>query len=212
MKIVKMKMMQKKEGTRGNRRFYRHHLSPLLDTKPCSPLYLHTVELELVKPLPNPRYHLHHPQDDPYCLGLLTTSPLPTMGPLEIFSSSGTVTANISCSKRIPTLSTNQLQMVIKFHQYIFSTCLALTDLLGPLDLPAPLLVPVLAGDLDLGDLSALCRKISARQSGSHVKVNSHAISAQSGQLEQYQDLVSILSSSLLVAQHTSSLKKYLLI
>ena len=80
--------------------------------------------------------------------------------------------------QRIPTLSTNQLQMVIKFHQYIFSTCLALTDLLGPLDLPAPLLVPVLAGDLDLGDLSALCRKISARQSGSHVKVNSHAISA----------------------------------
>ena len=167
-----------KEGTRGNRRFYRHHRSPLLDTKPGSSLYLHTVQLKLVKPIPNPRYHLHHPQDDPYCLGLLTSSPLPAMGPLEIFSSSGTVMANISCIKRIPTLSTNQLQMVIKFHQYIFSSCLALTDLLDPLDLPAPLLIPILAGDLDLGDLSALCRKISALQSGSHVRVNSVAMSA----------------------------------
>ena len=62
--------------------------------------------------------------------------------------------------------------------------------MLDPLDLPAPLLVPVLVGDLDLGDLSALCRKNSAHQSGSHAKVNSHAISAQSSQLEQYQDFV----------------------
>ena len=110
-----------KEGTRGNSRFFCHQLSPLLETKACSPLYLHTVELKLVKPLQNPRYHLHHPQDDPYCLGLLTSTSLPAIGPLEIFSSSGTVMANISCIKRIPTLSTNELQMVIKFHNYIFS-------------------------------------------------------------------------------------------
>ena len=177
------------EGTRGNINFYRHHSSPLLGIEQSSPLCLHSVQFKLVKPLPNARYHLHHPQDNPHSLGLLTSSPLPYMGPLEVFSSSGTVLATISCIKKI-TLSTQQLQMLVKFHQYLFSTCLALTDLLDPFDLPAPLVVPLLAGDLNYGDLMELSLKISARQSGCHVRVITGAISYKSCQIVQYQDLV----------------------
>ena len=73
------------EGARGNRHFYRHSFSQLFATSPDSSMYLHIVQCELVKPLPNPRYRLHIPQEDSYCLGLLTKSRLPSMGPLEPF-------------------------------------------------------------------------------------------------------------------------------
>jgi hypothetical protein len=43
--------------------------------------------------------------------------------------------------------------MMPRFNHYIFSTSLALRNLLYCLDLPAPLYVPVLAVDLDVADL-----------------------------------------------------------
>ena len=178
---------EKNEGTRGNRKFYRQFLPPSLEIKSPSPLYLHCVELKLVKPLPNPRYRLHYPQQDSHCLGLLTSTPLPSMESIELFSPSGLVLANIFCKQRI-SLSPEQMQLLVEFHSYIFSTCLGITDLLDRLDLPAPLLVPVLAGDqIDLD----LCQKISAQQSRSPIKVNTRAISAQSRKNDEYyQDLV----------------------
>ena len=155
-----------------------------------SSLYLHTVEFKLVEALANARYRLHHPQDDPYCLGLLTTSRLPAMGPLKVFSSSGIMLAPITCVKMVEALSPRMMEMIVQFHQYIFSSCLALTDLLDPLALPAPLVVPVLAGDLNFNDLTSLCDRITARQADSHVKLNTSVISEQSVELEQFQDLV----------------------
>ena len=151
-----------KDGARGNRKFYRRKLSSLLATKTDSSLYLHTVQFKLVEALANPRYRLHHPQDDNYCLGLLTISPLPTMLPLKLFSSSGTMLATVTCVKMIEALSPRMMEMIVKFHQYIFSSCLALTDLLDPLALPAPLIVPVLEEDLNLEYLVSLCDRISA--------------------------------------------------
>ena len=147
-------------------------MSSLLATKRDSSLYLHIVEFKLVEALANARYRLHHPQDDPYCLGLLTTSRLPAMGPLNVFSSSGIMLAPITCVKMVEGLSPRMMEMIVQFHQYIFSSCLALTDLLDPLALPAPLVVPVLAGDLNFNDLTSLCDRITARQAGSHVKLN----------------------------------------
>ena len=156
-------------GARGNRKFYIHihKLSSILATKRDSSLYLHTVEFKLFEALANARYRLHHPQDDPYCLGLLTTSRLPAMGPLKVFSSSGIMLATITCVKMVEALSPRMMEMIVQFHQYIFSSCLALTDLLDPLALPAPLVVPVLAGDLNFNDLTSLCDRISARQADS---------------------------------------------
>ena len=177
-------------GARGNRKFYRHKLSPLFATNTDSSLYLHIVEFKLVEALPNARYRLHYPQDDPHCLGLLTTSRLPVMGPLKVFSSSGFMVATVTCVKMMEALSPRVREMIVQFHQYIFSSCLALTDLLDPLALPAPLVVPVLAGELNFTNLASLCDRITARQAGSHVKLNTNVISEQSGELEQYQDLV----------------------
>ena len=66
-------------GALGNRKFYRHKLSPLFAANIDFCLYLHIIEFKLVEALPNARYRLHYPQDDPHCLGLLTTSRLPVI-------------------------------------------------------------------------------------------------------------------------------------
>ena len=135
------------EGTKRSRNFCRQSLPPILEIKCTGPFfYLHCINFMLIKPLSNPRYRLFYPQHYSHCFGLITSQPIPTIGPLELFSASGLTLANVSLKRRI-TLTTQQLTLLTNFHQYIFSRCLAITELLEPLNTPAPLLVPVLASN-----------------------------------------------------------------
>ena len=99
--------------------------------------------LLLVEPLKNPRYNLHHPESDSHCFGLLTSAPLPLIGPLEIHSASGLVHVFVRSKWQPVNLSPEEQNLAKTFHHFIFSQCLKLTNLLQQDKSSLPLLIPL---------------------------------------------------------------------
>lgn len=121
------------------------------------PQYLHRLALKLEEGHPNPRYRLHQPERDSHSLGLLSTTRLPDMGPITLFTASGRVSGRVTFLGCLPLLAENENMLVEEFHRYIVATVISP----GPglrWQGGSPLFVPILrettAPDFDL------CRKV----------------------------------------------------
>ena len=201
-------LLDSEEGRSGCRKYYKQYPPAALTTSSdTNTFYLHTVDLRLVKPVSNPRYNLHRPEEDSHRLGLLTSSPLPPIGPLEIFAASGLVHAFINVKERHPRrLGQEELQLAWEFHQYIINS-LKVTD--GQLDVDhssLPIVVPVLGrgGDIDWRMMEQVSRHEARRLSnpGHHLPYNLAQL-ARSGlhYLKSFRDLVNIVVTPYYVYQ-----------
>ena len=154
----------KNTASEGKRKWHQQKPPPPLSVLSGggAPLHLHRLTLRLVWPHPNPRYRLHHPERDSHCLGLLCSTPLPHLGNMALFTASGQVVAELSYCKELPHPSAEDLDKLVIFHRYLFSTVLSLAPglQLGP-GLPAPLVVPLLLDTLDM----RLCGRVASHGS-----------------------------------------------
>lgn len=142
----------RKAGSKKRRRFYLKETLPELQLVPSSgPVFLHSIQLELVAPHPSPKHRPHHPEQDPGHLGLLSSSPWPLVGPFFLHSPSGQLQANVTLVGEIQ-MSPELLEKCTDFHKYVFFEVLKLTDMmeyLGGGVLVVPLL-PSLQLDAEL--------------------------------------------------------------
>ena len=99
-----------------------------LDSKEAR-VYLHCIQCKLVEVDPHYKYSPHYPERDTQCLGFLSSSPLPRVGPFHLYPPSGRVSVTVTCVSTV-SLSQTQLDLCQGFHQYIFSRVLRLTDTL----------------------------------------------------------------------------------
>ena len=134
-----------------------------------------------VKPFPKPRYRLHYPEEDSHCIGLLTTAPLPLIGPIEIFGPSGLVEASLSVGWLPLELSEEQRTLAETFHHYIFSKVVRATKFLEKVPSSLPVIVPVCCSSSEID--WELCRAILHHSSENPQR-------EVSSLLHQFQDLV----------------------
>ncbi|TRY98782.1 hypothetical protein DNTS_014438 [Danionella cerebrum] len=97
---------------------------------PEQPCYLYVIGMVLTTPLPDElnfrRRKLYPPEDTNRCFGLLTAKPIPRIPHFPVYTRSGEVTISIELQKSGFTLSTEQLELITRLHQYIFSHILRL--------------------------------------------------------------------------------------
>ena len=135
----------RRAGTKKRRRFYLKEDLPELSCLPEGPFHLHAIHLELVEPLKGSRYRIHFPEKDISSLGLLTSTPLPCVGPFLLpHSPSGKVEVTIEYLRELK-LEDKEQMACTNFHQHIFSHVLSLTDRMDFCG-GGPLVVPLLEG------------------------------------------------------------------
>lgn len=97
---------------------------------PEQPCYLYVIGMGLTTPLPDElnfrRRKLYPPEDTTRCFGILTAKPIPRIPHFPVYTRSGEVTISIELKKSGFTLSAEQLELITRLHQYIFSHILRL--------------------------------------------------------------------------------------
>ncbi|XP_028677929.1 endoribonuclease Dicer [Erpetoichthys calabaricus] len=97
---------------------------------PDQPCYLYVIGMVLTTPLPDElnfrRRKLYPPEDTTRCFGILTAKPIPRIPHFPVYTRSGEVTISIELQKSGFTLSAQQLELITRLHQYIFSHILRL--------------------------------------------------------------------------------------
>ncbi|XP_062863327.1 endoribonuclease Dicer [Trichomycterus rosablanca] len=92
--------------------------------------YLYVIGMVLTTPLPDElnfrRRKLYPPEDTTRCFGILTAKPIPRIPHFPVYTRSGEVTISIELLKSGFTLSSAQLELITRLHQYIFSHILRL--------------------------------------------------------------------------------------
>ncbi|XP_053488209.1 endoribonuclease Dicer isoform X2 [Ictalurus furcatus] len=92
--------------------------------------YLYVIGMVLTTPLPDElnfrRRKLYPPEDTARCFGILTAKPIPHIPHFPVYTRSGEVTISIELLKSGFTLSSSQLELITRLHQYIFSHILRL--------------------------------------------------------------------------------------
>ncbi|KAK6479012.1 endoribonuclease Dicer-like [Huso huso] len=92
--------------------------------------YLYVIGMALTTPLPDElnfrRRKLYPPEDTTRCFGILTAKPIPRIPHFPVYTRSGEVTISIELQKSGFTLSAQQLELITRLHQYIFSHILRL--------------------------------------------------------------------------------------
>uniref|UniRef100_A0A8C5WGY4 ribonuclease III n=1 Tax=Leptobrachium leishanense TaxID=445787 RepID=A0A8C5WGY4_9ANUR len=98
--------------------------------KPGQPCYLYVIGMVLTTPLPDElnfrRRKLYPPEDTTRCFGILTAKPIPQIPHFPVYTRSGEVTISIELKKSGFTLTLQQLELITRLHQYIFSHILRL--------------------------------------------------------------------------------------
>ncbi|KAM4690395.1 endoribonuclease Dicer [Rhinophrynus dorsalis] len=98
--------------------------------KPGHPCYLYVIGMVLTTPLPDElnfrRRKLYPPEDTTRCFGILTAKPIPQIPHFPVYTRSGEVTISIELKKSGFTLTLQQLELITRLHQYIFSHILRL--------------------------------------------------------------------------------------
>ncbi|XP_075048206.1 LOW QUALITY PROTEIN: endoribonuclease Dicer [Mixophyes fleayi] len=98
--------------------------------KPGQPCYLYVIGMVLTTPLPDElnfrRRKLYPPEDSTRCFGILTAKPIPQIPHFPVYTRSGEVTISIELKKSGFTLTFQQLELITRLHQYIFSHILRL--------------------------------------------------------------------------------------
>ncbi|XP_034432990.1 endoribonuclease Dicer isoform X1 [Hippoglossus hippoglossus] len=92
--------------------------------------YLYVIGMVLTTPLPDElnfrRRKLYPPEDTTRCFGILTAKPIPRIPYFPVYTRSGEVTISIELQKSGFMLTSNQLNLITRLHQYIFSHILRL--------------------------------------------------------------------------------------
>ncbi|XP_030637551.1 endoribonuclease Dicer isoform X1 [Chanos chanos] len=92
--------------------------------------YLYVIGMVLTTPLPDElnfrRRKLYPPEDTTRCFGILTAKPIPRIPHFPVYTRSGEVTISIELQKAGFTLTAQQLELITRLHQYIFSHILRL--------------------------------------------------------------------------------------
>uniref|UniRef100_A0A8C2XRU4 ribonuclease III n=1 Tax=Cyclopterus lumpus TaxID=8103 RepID=A0A8C2XRU4_CYCLU len=92
--------------------------------------YLYVIGMVLTTPLPDElnfrRRRLYPPEDTTRCFGILTAKPIPRIPHFPVYTRSGEVTISIELQKSGFALTTAQLDLITRLHQYIFSHILRL--------------------------------------------------------------------------------------
>ncbi|XP_008294508.1 endoribonuclease Dicer [Stegastes partitus] len=92
--------------------------------------YLYVIGMVLTTPLPDElnfrRRKLYPPEDTTRCFGILTAKPIPRIPHFPVYTRSGEVTISIELQKSGFTLTSAQLDLITRLHQYIFSHILRL--------------------------------------------------------------------------------------
>ena len=185
------------EGRSGTRKYYKVYPPTMLESNRKDELFLHTIDMKLVKTVTNARYNLHDPQSDSHLLGLLSSSPLPLIGPIEIFSASGLVHVHVRTKWKPIRLNKDQFDLARCFHDYLFTKCLNTTNLLDYDKSAFIFMVPVhnensLHGSIDWN----MCEKIlnyqarKACDSNYHLLYNLARLQASHQYLQTFHDLV----------------------
>ncbi|XP_053331205.1 endoribonuclease Dicer [Spea bombifrons] len=98
--------------------------------KPGQPCYLYVIGMVLTTPLPDElnfrRRKLYPPEDTTRCFGILTAKPIPQIPHFPVYTRSGEVTISIELKRSGFTLTLQQLELITRLHQYIFSHILRL--------------------------------------------------------------------------------------
>ncbi|XP_018414903.1 PREDICTED: endoribonuclease Dicer [Nanorana parkeri] len=98
--------------------------------RPGQPCYLYVIGMVLTTPLPDElnfrRRKLYPPEDTTRCFGILTAKPIPQIPHFPVYTRSGEVTISIELKKSGFTLTLQQLELITRLHQYIFSHILRL--------------------------------------------------------------------------------------
>ncbi|XP_073434169.1 endoribonuclease Dicer [Dendrobates tinctorius] len=98
--------------------------------KPGQPCYLYVIGMVLTTPLPDElnfrRRKLYPPEDSTRCFGILTAKPIPQIPHFPVYTRSGEVTISIELKKLGFTITLQQLELITRLHQYIFSHILRL--------------------------------------------------------------------------------------
>uniref|UniRef100_H3AIE1 ribonuclease III n=3 Tax=Latimeria TaxID=7896 RepID=H3AIE1_LATCH len=98
--------------------------------RPDQPCYLYVIGMVLTTPLPDElnfrRRKLYPPEDTTRCFGILTAKPIPRIPHFPVYTRSGEVTISIELKKSGFILTLQQLDLITRFHQYIFSHILRL--------------------------------------------------------------------------------------
>ncbi|KAK7904401.1 hypothetical protein WMY93_017008 [Mugilogobius chulae] len=97
---------------------------------PGQTYYLYVIGMVLTTPLPDElnfrRRKLYPPEDTTRCFGILTAKPIPRIPHFPVYTRSGEVTISIELQKSGFSLSSAQLDLITRLHQYIFSHILRL--------------------------------------------------------------------------------------
>ncbi|CAJ1074311.1 endoribonuclease Dicer [Xyrichtys novacula] len=97
---------------------------------PGQTYYLYVIGMVLTTPLPDElnfrRRKLYPPEDTTRCFGILTAKPIPRIPQFPVYTRSGEVTISIELQKSGFSLTTAQLDLITRLHQYIFSHILRL--------------------------------------------------------------------------------------
>ncbi|XP_028846066.1 endoribonuclease Dicer [Denticeps clupeoides] len=92
--------------------------------------YLYVIGMVLTTPLPDElnfrRRKLYPPEDTTRCFGILTAKPIPRIPHFPVYTRSGEVTISIELRKFGFSLTVQQLELITRLHQYIFSHILRL--------------------------------------------------------------------------------------
>ncbi|KAM9804063.1 endoribonuclease Dicer [Neosynchiropus ocellatus] len=99
-------------------------------TEPEQTYYLYVIGMVLTTPLPDElnfrRRKLYPPEDTTRCFGILTARPIPQIPYFPVYTRSGEVTISIELQKSDFQLTSGQLDLITRLHQYIFSHILRL--------------------------------------------------------------------------------------
>ena len=133
----------RRAGTKKRRRFYLKKELSELHCLSEGPFHLHVLNLRLAEPESSSQYRIHFPDNDISSLGLLTSTPLPNVGPFLLHPSpSGKVEVTLEYLREVK-LEEKEQRACTDFHQHIFSHVLSLTDQMEFIG-GGPLVVPLL--------------------------------------------------------------------
>nr|CAD7399754.1 unnamed protein product [Timema cristinae] len=139
--MVPRDSLEPRPGTTKRRQYYYKRIAEALtDCRPTPgrPAYLYHIGMVLTCPLPEEQNtrgrRIYPPEDFPQGFGILTLKPIPPICPFPIFTRSGEVRVGLELSGAYVVLDEEQLEKIMTFLNYTFTSVLRLQKYLMMFD------------------------------------------------------------------------------
>ncbi|CAG2055840.1 unnamed protein product, partial [Timema podura] len=139
--MVPRDSLEPRPGTTKRRQYYYKRIAEALtDCRPTPgrPSYLYHIGMVLTCPLPEEQNtrgrRIYPPEDFPQGFGILTLKPIPPICPFPIFTRSGEVRVGLELSGAYVVLDEEQLEKIMTFLNYTFTSVLRLQKYLMMFD------------------------------------------------------------------------------